>query len=334
MANLAIFGSFQAMTRTLRIGLLLFPGCMPAGLLAFADMLHAANRRTGQLLFESRFMALHKGPVACAHGLVLEATHSIQDGALEAILIPGFWAESAQHIDRTLAANADLVAALSIRGKHCQLLSYCVGVCLVAASGRLSHQYATVTWWLADTMFKRYPKVRWQLEQICVFNERNATASGVNGYLPIAQSLIERHVSPAVFHDLTKLMVLPRPAQSHDVFQAISLIEQTSRLLRQVHALVERLPADQITLLKLATELGMSERTLARKVRSETGVPAAAYARRIKLCQVSERLTLTSAPVNTISAELGFSSDANMRRMFKEMTALTPAKYRQRFSRC
>ncbi|MCQ4312217.1 helix-turn-helix domain-containing protein [Pseudomonas stutzeri] len=334
MANLDIFGSFQAMSRTLRVGLLLFPGCMPAGLLAFADMLHAANRRTGLPLFEARFIALQSGPIACAHGLVLQATHALNDGALEAILIPGFWAESAQHIDKTLAANADLVAALSRQGKRCQLWSYCVGVCLTAASGRLNNQCATVTWWLADTMLKRYPKIRWQSEKNCIFNESNATATGVNGYLPIAQSLIERHVSPAVFRDLIKLMVLPRPALSHDAFQAISLIEQPSRLLRQVHALVERLPAEQITLLKLAIELGMSERSLARKIRGETGVPAAAYARRIKLSQVSERLTLTSASVSSISAELGFSSDSNMRRMFKELTALTPAKYRQRFSRC
>jgi AraC-like DNA-binding protein len=77
----------------------------------------------------------------------------------------------------------------------------------------------------------------------------------------------------------------------------------------------------------------MSERTLARKVRAETGVAAGGYARRIKLGQVGERLTLTSAPVSTISAELGFSSDSNMRRMFKELTGFTPAQYRQRFAR-
>ena len=102
-------------------------------------------------------------------------------------------------------------------------------VCLAAASGCLNGQPATVTWWLADTLRKRYPKIGWQSEQNSIFNQRNATASGVNGYLPIAQSLIERHVSAEIFRDLTKLMVLPRPAQSHDAFQAISLIEQIGR---------------------------------------------------------------------------------------------------------
>ena len=55
--------------------------------------------------------------------------------------------------------------------------------------------------------------------------------------------------------------------------------------------------------------------------------------RRIKLNQVSERLIHTSAPASSISADLGFSSDAGMRRMFKEVTGMTTAQYRQAFGR-
>ncbi len=321
------------MTAPLRIGLLLFPGCMPAGLLAFADMLHATNRRTGRLLFETYFVAEQRGSIACAHGLVLTANHRLTELALDAILIPGFWAESAQQVDTTLHASTALLAGLAKLDKRCRIWSYCTGVCLAAACGRLDGEHATATWWLADMLLQRYPKVHWQYEQNCIFNERTGTASGVNGYLPLAQALIERKVSATVFHDLNRLMVLPRPIQSHDAFQALSLIEQPSQLMRRLHALVQGLPAERITVRALADELGMTERTLARKVREETGSTVATYARRIKLGQVSERLTLTSVPIKTISSELGFSSDSNLRRMFKELTELTPAQYRQRFAR-
>lgn len=321
------------MPTPLRIGLLLFPECMPAGLLAFADLLQAANRRAGQALFATEFVALQRGPVRCAHGLDLEARQALADEPLDAILVPGLWAESAQQVEQALSANAALIAALGRLGKRSQVWSYCVGVSLLAASGLLDGQPATVTWWLADVLRQRQPKVRWQCEQSCIVNARNATASGVSGYLPIAQRLIERQVSPAVLRDLIRLMVLPRPAASHDAFQALSLIEQPSRLLRQLHGLVERLPAEQIRIATLASALGVSERSLARKVQGETGMAVASYARRIKLNQVSERLILTSAPLASISAELGFSSDSNLRRMFKELTALTPGQYRQRFAR-
>jgi len=317
----------------MRIGLLLFPRCMPAGLFAFADLLHAANRRTGRGLFEASYVALQAGPVECAHGVTLQATGSLAERELDAVLIPGFWAESAQQVDEVLAGHAPLVRALSTGSRRLQLWSYCTGVGLLAASGRLDGQPATVTWWLAETMRQRFPRVQWQSEQNCVFNANTATASGVNGHLPIAQALIERSVSAEVVRDLTRLMVLPRPVVPHPAFQGMSLMEQPGKLLRQLHALVERLPAEQITVAVLAGRLDMSERTLARKVLAETGEAVASYARRIKLNQISERLMLTAASASTISAELGFSSDSNMRRMFKELTGLTPAEYRQRFAR-
>ncbi|MBM7060584.1 helix-turn-helix domain-containing protein [Pseudomonas sp. UL073] len=321
------------MAAPLRIGLLLYPDCMPAGLFAFADLLHASNRRVGRTLFEARHVALHAGPVACAHGVSLLATDSLERVELDALLVPGFWAESAPQVDALLDAHLALVRALAEAGKRLQLWSYCTGVCLLAAAGRLNGQPATVTWWLAETMRQRHAKVHWQSEQNCIFNAKTATASGVNGYLPIAQALIERRVSAAIFRDLTRLMVLPRPALPHAAFQGASLMEQSGTLLRQLHALIEQLPAEQIRVAVLASRLGISERTLARRVSSETGRPLATFARRVKLNQVSERLTLTALPVSSISAELGFSSDSNLRRMFKELTGLTPAEYRQKFAR-
>lgn len=321
------------MATPLRIALLLFPQCMPAGLFAFADLLNAANRRAGKSLFDCRFVALQAGPLECAQGLTLDVTTALEPRELDAILLPGFWAESAQQVEAAIEANAALIAALAKSPRRLQLWSYCAGVSLLAASGRLHEQPATITWWLTEAMTQAYPQVRWQSERSCVVNPGNATAAGVNGYLPIAQALIEQRLSPDALNDLIKLMVLPRPAQSHRAFQTMSLIEQPSTLLRRLHALVERTPAEQITTLRLAEQLGLSERTLARKVSRETGVAVAAYARCIKLNQVSERLTLTSVSVSRISQELGFSSDSNMRRMFKELTALTPLEYRQRFAR-
>jgi transcriptional regulator GlxA family with amidase domain len=332
MAGSDIPDSFLAMPKKFRVGLLLFPGCMPAGLFAFADLLHAANRRGGRTLFEATYVALQAGPVTCARGIGLQAEKALGDADLDAVLVPGFWAESAGQVDTLLAGQAPLLRELSKRPRR-QLWAYCTGVCLLAACGRLDGQGATITWWLAQAMQEQYGKVRWQSEQNCVFNERNTTASGVNGYLPIAEQLIERNVSRDVLRDITRLMVLPRPAVPHAAFQGIALIQQPDGLLRRLHGLVEQMPAERITVKVLAGRLAMSERTLARRVGDETGQTVAAYARCIKLNQVAERLTLTSLPLASIGAELGFSSSSNLQRMFKALTGLTPVQYRRQFGR-
>ena len=333
MAESDINRSISAMSSPIRVGLLLYPRCMPAGLFAFTDLVQAANHHTGRTLFEIQSVALHSEAVDCAHDMPLTAAATFDDTAFDAILIPGFWAESPQHVADALVQNADLVSALTGLPKKVKLWSYCTGVCLLAATDKLRGDPATVTWWLANAMRKWHPGVLWQSEQNCVVNERTATATGVHGYMQIAQLLIEQHVSAEVFRDLANLMVLPRPMQAHGAFQSISLIGQSDRMLRKLHSLVEELPANDITVQRLAKELNTSERTLARRVATETGYPVAAHARRIKLNQVSERLISTSIPASTISAELGFSSDSSMRRMFKKITALTPSEYRLKFGR-
>ncbi len=317
----------------MRIGLVLFPGCMPAGLLAFADLVHAANRRSGRVLFELRRVAGHAGDVACAHGVVLRADGTLSDRDLDAVLVPGFWAESIADVERALDAHAALVATLARLRRGCEIWSYCTGVCLLAASGRLDRRAATVAWWLAETMRTRHPRVDWQCEHASVVDGTAATASGVAGWLPIAQVLVERRVDAAAFRDLARLMVLPRPERMHGAFEAIDLASQRSAFLRRLHRVVTALPAVRVNVEQLARSLGVSARTLARKVADEAGEPVAAYARRIKLHQVGERLVLTRAPVAAIGEELGFSSDANLARMFKRITGMTPAQYRQAFSR-
>lgn len=321
------------MPAPLRIGLLLFPGCMPAGLLAFADLLRAANRRAGRAVFDTGFVALRAGPVDCGHGVTLHAPDALARGAFDAILIAGAWADSAAEMDAMLMRRAPLVAALSALPRTVALWSYCTGVAVLAATGRLRRQQATATFWLADALRQRHRTVQWQTERTCILAPRHATASGVGGYLPIAEALIERHAGHDVARDITRLMVLPRPATPHPAFKATARIEQPDGLLRTLHALVEQLPAERITVAALAERLGLSERTLARRVADGVGTSVAAHARRIKLGQVGERLTRTSMPLGRIADELGFSSDANLRRMFKQLTGLTPATYRQRFGR-
>jgi len=318
----------------MRIGLLLYPNCLPAGLFGAMDLLLAANLRAGELLFEPVFVATRPGNVECAHGQQLNAAAALGEGALDALLVPGFWGQSLAQAAHTLEASTALIALLAALPRRVQLWSYCTGVCLAAGTGRLDKHAATITWWLADFAATSFPKVRWQFERTLAFNERTATASGVNGYLPIVQALVEAKLGKEAYRELTRLMVLPRPEEStHIAFHMLDLIEQQDGLLRKLHLVVEQLAASEATLTRVAALLHTTERTLARKVLAAAGMPAAAYIRRVKLKQVSERLVYTRASATTISMELGFSSDSGMRRMFKDLTGLTPAQYRITYGR-
>lgn len=315
---------------SLRIGLLLYPGCMPAGLFSAADLLQAANLRSGRRAFEPHWVGLRAGRVECAHGVGLEAGESIADTPCSALLVPGFWAASIDHLLVQLKQQRALIDALASLDRSVALWSYCTGVALAAQAGRLKGQPATATWWMARWLEEAHPNVDWQWQQACVAQRRNVTASGVHGYLPIVCDRVEHRVSAEVWRDLNRLLVLPRPQRGASVFQPLASMTTTDPLLQRLRLLVERLPASQLTIEHLAESLALSPRTLARKVKlGSGGLAVGTHVRLIKLHQAGERLLHTRQSVAQVCSALGFADESSFRRMFRRVTGSTPAEYRQ-----
>lgn len=314
-----------------KIGLLLYPGCMPAGLFAAADLFRAANLRGGKHRVEIEWVSLQRGAVTCAHGMRLSAEGELATADCDALLVPGFWAESAEQLRAVLSHNQPVVDALRALSKRVSLWSYCTGVALVALAGRLKGESATATWWMAGWLEQHVADVDWQWQQACVTNRRTATASGMHGYLPIACEQIERVVSAEAWRDIARLAVLPRPQPAASVFQSLALINQSDPLLRRLYRAVERSPAAETTLARLAPALATSPRSLARKVKAATGQTVGAHVRLIKLNQAGERMLHTRQSIAHISDALGFADESSFRRMFKQVTGRTPADYRQAY---
>ncbi|HSC79265.1 MAG TPA: helix-turn-helix domain-containing protein [Chitinolyticbacter sp.] len=306
---------------------------MPTGLTATADLLQAANRLSGRSLFGWRWLALQPGPVACAHGITLQADATLMDADCDALLLPGLWAESVELVEAELARQQPLVAALGALPPTVRIWSYCTGVALVAEAGQLSGHAATATWWMAPWLQQRHPEVTWQWQHNCVVNPGNATASGVHGYLPIVCEALERQLQPELWRDLARLMVLPRPQPAAPAFQSLALIGAADPWLRRLRLAIEACPAAQLTSAWLAAKLAVSPRTLARKVEAAKAGAVGDYARRVKLNQVAEQLAHSDLPLARIADLLGFADESSLRRAFRQVAGMTPAEYRRAYQR-
>jgi len=322
----------------MKIGLLVYPGCVISGLFAFAEMLEVANKRAGKPLFTTQWVGVDENDVAITTGNKTPVTTIKVEGTLlsttnDALLIPGFWTSQPRQVAPTINANQALISALKQLPPTTQVWGYCTAVCLMAASGRLHHQQATATWWLADYVQNHYPSVNWSFSQTHIVEGENQTASGLNGYLPIAQTLIEQNGGQDVLRDIIELMIIPKPETSAQPFTQIKLMNLNEKLLRGIYIWVEKTAATDLTISVLAQHLNQTERTLARKVKQATDLSLANFMRLIKLHQASEFLIYSRKPINLISDALGFSDDAAFRRTFKKVSSYTPSEYRQVFQR-
>jgi len=322
----------------MKIGLLVYPGCVISGLFAFAELLEVANKRAGKRLFEALWIGIDEQDVSVTTGnktpvTTLKVQGSLLSTPLDAVLIPGFWTNNRSHVERAIQAYNPIISALKNLPVTTQVWGYCTAVCLMAASGRLDNQQATATWWLADFVQHNYPSVNWRFSQTSIFETQNNTASGLNGYLPIAQALIEEICGQDVLRDIIELMIIPKPEKTAQPFTQIKLMNLEDKLLREVYVWVENTAATELTISVLAKHLNKTERTLARKVKQSTDLSLASFMRLIKLHQASELLTYSNQSINIISDTLGFSDDAAFRRSFKKVSSYTPSEYRQAFQR-
>jgi len=322
----------------MKIGLVVYPGCVVSGLFAFSELLEAANKRSGNRYFETMWVGIDLKNVSVTSGskevkVSISPVTTISDRSLDAILLPGFWTNGVPEVSQILREYKTLSRALKQLPTKTCVWAYCTSVCFLAESGRLNQQLATSTWWLADHMQKKYPKVTWSFTKNFVFEGKNATASGVNGYLPIAQQLIAQYCGQDILRDIIDLMVVPKPNNNCQSFEFIKLMQLDDKLMQQIYVWTEATPNKELTIKSLAKDLNLTERTVSRKVKAHTNISCAYFMRLIKLYQATEYLIYGTDTVNSIAIRLGFSDDASFRRTFKKVLSYTPNEYRQVFKR-
>lgn len=313
-----------------QLGLVLFPGCMAAGLFATADIVRACNLRAGRQLVAVSWVGMDRKEVATHGGPSLRAQATLDEARCDAWLLPGLWLESTDALEAALRNQQPLLEALRKPGGP-QLWSYCAGVALAAAAGRLDRRDATVTWWLQPQLAARFPRVFWQGAPDVVTSRGAITASGPSGYLPLMLQQLALHYPAQVMDDVQELLMLPRPRARHAAFQAVEMIRLAVPELRGLLSWAHRTPAQEVTLAAAASQLNVSVRTLCRLVEKGTAVAAGEWLRLAKLAQAAEALRSSREPVKAISEQLGFGSEGSLYRAFRAATGLTPSAYRQAY---
>lgn len=97
----------------------------------------------------------------------------------------------------------------------------------------------------------------------------------------------------------------------------------TSRIIQAINQL--QLPPEQ-----LAANLGLTRRTLERRLKREVGVSPGALVAYARLNRARQRLLGTNLPLSEIALQCGYYDQAHFTNSFQSFTYETPAIYRKR----
>ncbi|CAM4104878.1 AraC family transcriptional regulator with amidase-like domain [Roseateles saccharophilus] len=318
-------------TSPFRLGLVLFPGCMPAGLFAAGDMVRACNLRAGRVQMTATWVGAELGEVPTHQGPSLRVQSTVAEAACDAWLLPGLWLTSTAALDGAVRAQGRLVDALRAQPRRAQVWSYCAGVALAAAAERLDRHAATATWWLRPALAAQFKRVRWQGGSDLVVDRHAITAAGPGGYLPLMLDRLAQHFADDVLQDVQELLMLPSPRRRHPSFEPVEMMRLNDPAMRALLAWARCTPAQDVTLAGAARQQSISVRTLARLVDRAAGMGAGEWLRLAKLSQAAEALRSTRTPIKAISEDLGFGSEASLYRALRAATGMTPSAYRQAY---
>lgn len=141
------------------------------------------------------------------------------------------------------------------------------------------------------------------------------TASSFDAYYPLQgyEARVMALLLETLARQQTDSACLPWPEDTQ-------LFELCNRLYRT--------PDDRSSLKTLAQQLNVSDRTLERRFRQQTGMSLQSWRGRLRVMKAIELLA-TDMSITQIALELGYSSPSPFIFMFRERMSMSPAQYRK-----
>lgn len=270
--------------------------------------------------------AMTPEPVAAIGGVRITAAAGIEALAeAGTIVIPGWRGEPPPALIEALRAA---------QARGARLVSICSGAFLLAAAGLLDGRRATTHWRLAAELQARHPDLFVEPDVLYIDEGQILTSAGSAAGLDLCLHLVRRDHGPEIANQIARRLV----TQPHRNGGQAQFIERPipdrpdSRLSALIGELEARL-AEPFTVATMAAMAAMSQRTFIRRFHAATGQTPADWLTGARVARARELLEAGRAPVDDIAAACGFGSPATLRHHFRRKVGLSPAAYRERFSR-
>jgi len=329
-----------------RLGLLALDGCMLSSLAGPADALHVAQvlvdirapanaPRCESPIFESViFSARGAGRVRTASGAEISGIAPLgRNARFDLVLVPGIDHHRPREIldlQEHFAPELAALRALHLRGTR--IAATCSGTFLLAMTGLLDGRRATTAWWMASAFRRYFPKVRLD-EQALIVDEGDVVTTGAS---TAVFSLVIRLIAQAAGEELaqqtSRMMLLDAERQSQSPYVSQALLEKPRHSLSEkITRFLERELHSPISVARLASHCGTSERTLLRHFHAQYGQSPLGYIQHLRVERAKALLEATQLSFDEVVERCGYSDAPSFRKLFKRETSLTPADYRERF---
>ncbi|KMS85643.1 hypothetical protein ACZ91_41445 [Streptomyces regensis] len=244
----------------------------------------------------------------------------------DTVMVPG--------VEDPLARRSDalLESLRSAGATGARMVSFCGGAFLLGRAGILDGRRATTHWLFAKEFRTEFPQVRLEPEHLYVDDGPVHTSGGVFSATDLALHLTALDLGQAYANDLGRVLVSAphRPGGQAQFVKEPMRVDKKPAEESFLQWLGDRVE-EPLTLAQLARQANISERSLVRKFRRETGMSVFAWITRERLNRAKALLETTDYRVIEIASMVGFGSYEAFRRNFEADVGVTAVAYRNMF---
>ncbi|MGQ7932379.1 GlxA family transcriptional regulator [Paraburkholderia sp. D1E] len=306
----------------MRLHILVLDGVFDLGLAALTDTLSTANQLAGSLAqapapVEVALVGMRRR-VHTAQGLTVPVVSVHRVAKPDVVLVPALGAKMPATLAARLA-HADVAdAALALQQwwrSGAVAGAACTGTFLLAESALLDGQRATTSWWLAPMFRQRYPSVMLDESRMLVNSGRLITAGAALAHLDLALSVV-RSRSPALAALAARyLLIEARGSQAE--FVIADHLTHADPVVERFEGWARQQLAQGFSLAAAAIAVGVSKRTLARRLHSVLGKTPLSYFQDLRVERAVQLLRTGSESIDQIAEQIGYSDGVTLRLLLR-----------------
>lgn len=314
----------------------LFPGVQPLDVVGPHEVFIGANDamdragHTGDRYNVTLVAARSDRAVSSESGLALMPNASFGDEMVaDTVVVPGGVTA------RDFPLDEDLVNWVRSKSSTAQrVASVCTGTFLLAAAGLCDGKRVTTHWAYAPQLATNYPRLLVDPDPIFVRDGELWTSAGVTAGIDLALAMVEEDCGASVAQFVARQMVvyLRRPGGQSQFGAPVWTEPSELQPIREARDRIHSSPEADLSVARLASAVGLSERHFTRLFRSEVGESPARYVDRVRVEAARSILETESVGLDDVARRCGYRTTESLRRAFHRRLGVSPAAYRRQSS--
>lgn len=321
-----------------QLDLLVLDGFFATGLAVTLDTLATANVIAAALgqpaPFSWRILTPDGAPVTAASGWVRAADASLDAPvAGELALVFGVGMADVPRIQAALRRpdTAQAVRWLAhARATGATLAASCSSTFLLAETGHLDDQEAATCWWLAPLFRARYPRVRLRPDALVTMGTGVLCAGAAMAQIDLIHRIIALYAGEELARTCARYLAFDDGRSSQAPFMIAEHLARVDPVVADAQAWISAHLAEPFSVAQVARHVGVSERTLSRRISLATGLSITALTQRLRVERAAALLRGSSARIDEVARAVGYADGATLRRLFRRQLGRSPADLKGR----